>query len=315
MVRKLAMGCLIGVLVFVVSAAAADSPLRVVSETDTTITFGWDDVGADGYHFYANGARVARSFNGSQLTVRFAKADSYRVGPFDVTERSDGFVWPVAMPPPPPPPPPPPTGDELIVNGNWTCNRSVNYSLVRVTSSGSGDAVRLASGCTGHIGRLEVSGARNGDGIKIQNGDTNAAHDLTIDGGYVSCSGASTDGTHQDGIQGMGGRNIIFRNFVFDCYGGGGGNYFIQRAGSGATTPTNIVCDHCALGPRHPNNVNLGTSVGAGVRNSLICSPTSGRNPFMADSGAQQVVNENNTIVPSNDPRCATLDTLIAETT
>lgn len=212
------------------------------------------------------------------------------------------------------PTPPPPSGNTLAVDGSWTCDRAVDYDVVTVTNHGSGDAVRLASGCTGRIGRLEVSGVVNGDAIKIQNADANAAHDLTIQSGYASCAGPSTDGTHQDGVQGMGGSNITFQNFVFDCYGGGGGNFFIQRAGSGATTPTNIVCDGCALGPRHPNNVNLGTSVGAGVRNSLICRPLSGRSPFQTDSGAQQVVNENNTVVPSNDPRCATLDSLRAAT-
>lgn len=210
--------------------------------------------------------------------------------------------------------PPPPSGNTLAVDGSWTCNKSVDYDLVQVTNHGSGDAVRLASGCTGRIGRLEVSGVVNGDAIKIQNADSNAAHDLVIEGGYASCAGPSTDGTHQDGVQGMGGSNITFQNFVFDCYGGGGGNFFIQRAGSGATTPTNIVCDGCALGPRHPNNVNLGTSVGAGVRNSLVCQPLSGRNWFQTDSGTQQPVNENNTVVPSSDPRCASLDSLRAAT-
>lgn len=202
----------------------------------------------------------------------------------------------------------------LSVDGSWTCNKAVNYNLVRVTNHGSGDAVRLASGCTGRIGRLEVTGVVNGDAVKIQNADSNAAHDLVIESGYASCAGPSTDGTHQDGVQGMGGSNITFQNFVFDCYGGGGGNFFIQRAGSGATNPTNIVCDGCALGPREPNNVNLGTSIGAGVRNSLICRPLSGRNPFQTDSGAQQIVNENNTVVTSSDPRCASVDSLSAAT-
>ena len=173
------------------------------------------------------------------------------------------------------------------MNGNWRCESNVNYELVQVHSDGSGDAVRLSAGCTGRIGRLEVDGVRNGDGIKVQNSG-NVAHDLTIESGFVSCVGPSTDGTHQDGLQAMGGTNITFRRFVFDCYGGGGGNYFVQRAGGGATTPTNIVCDGCAFGPRHPNNVNLGNSVGSGARNSLICEPTSGRNPFMTDSGAPQ---------------------------
>jgi hypothetical protein len=198
-------------------------------------------------------------------------------------------------------------GGTLIVNGNWRCIRAVDYDLVRVTSTGSGDGVQLSTGCTGRIGRLEVTGVRNGDGIKVQNASTNAAHDLVIGSGIVSCSGPSTNGTHQDGIQAMGGRNILFRNLVIDCYGGGGGNWFVNRGGGGATTPTNIRCEHCALGPRHPNQINGATSIGSGVHDSLICRPSSGRNPF---AGVQ--VNTGNILVSANDPRCANVETLEA---
>lgn len=189
----------------------------------------------------------------------------------------------------------------VLTGEGFRCTGPVDLDLVRVTNP-PGDGVTLASGCTGRIGRLELSGVRNGDGIKVQNADANAARDLVIAGGYVRCAGAATDGTHQDGVQAMGGRNITFRNLSIDCYGGGGGNFFVQRAGGGATTPTNIVCDGCALGPRHPNNVqvNGSSSIGSGVRDSLICRPLSGRNPIM---GAP-AVNAGNQIVPSGDPSC-----------
>src|SRR5574338_109631 len=301
----------IAIMLLGASAAAADTlDVHLVSETSSTLTLGWTPVTSGyGYLFSADGNIVSRTYAPSRSTVQFSKSYStYEVAA--IVKGATGS-YPPAEPPPPPPPPPPPSND-LIVDGSWTCNKAVNYDLVRVTNHGSGDAARLASGCTGRIGRLEVSGVINGDAVKIQNADANAAHDLAIESGYASCARSSTDGTHQDGVQGMGGRNIVFSHFVFDCYGGGGGNFFIQRAGSGATTPTNIVGDHCALGPREPNQVNLGTSVGAGVRNTFVCQPLSGRNWFMTDSSAQQVVNENNTVVSSSDPRCATLQSLIA---
>jgi hypothetical protein len=199
--------------------------------------------------------------------------------------------------------PPPPTTGAVTVDGNWTCKGQVNITTLTVTNHGSGDAVKLSAGCTGTIGRIAVTGVRNGDGIKVQGG----VHDLTIGGGYVQCAGASTNGTHQDGTQVMGGRNITYKNLVIDCYGGGGGNLFIQRAGG--ETPTNVICDHCALGPHHPNNINLGPSVSSGARNSLVCKS---RNPAFRDPGASSPVNVNNTYATSGDARCASTKTLQA---
>lgn len=202
-------------------------------------------------------------------------------------------------------------GDQVVLDGQgWTCNSAVDLDLVKVTNP-PGDGVRLSAGCTGSIDRIEVSGVRNGDGIKVSNPSSGHAHDLTIGGGYVQCQ-APTDGTHQDGIQAMGGERITIRDVVFDCVGGGGGNYFIQRAVSSAT-PTDIVCEGCAVSPRHPNAVNLGASIRSGMRDSLICEPFSGRNPWM-DGEATDPVNLGNEIVPNSDPRCASLETLTAWT-
>lgn len=205
------------------------------------------------------------------------------------------------------------SGQTLIRDSaGWTCNTTVDYDLVRITTP-PGDALRIGPGCSGRIGRLEITGVVNGDGIKIQNprGASSPAHDLVVEGGVVSCSGPSTDGTHQDGLQAMGGRDITFRNLVFDCYGGGGGNFFVQRA-VGSFTPTNVVCEHCAIGPHHPNAINLGRSVSSGLRDSLICRPFSGRNPFMTDAGAQSPVNVGNLVAAGSDPRCANVETLLA---
>jgi hypothetical protein len=202
-------------------------------------------------------------------------------------------------------------GGGTIVRDNqgWTCNGPVDLALVRVTTP-PGDGLTLASGCTGRIDRIEITGVRNGDGIKVQNASTNAAHDLVIGGGVVSCSGSPTNDTHQDGIQAMGGRNIELRNLVIDCYGGGGGNLFIKRGGGGATTPTSIVCVHCAIGPHHPNRVRIESSISSGLRDSLVCR--NGRAPIVVTADAVNPVNTNNVIAPSGDPRCANVQTMAA---
>lgn len=168
-------------------------------------------------------------------------------------------------------------------------------------NNGNQDGLVLAAGCTGRIDRIEVSGPM-ADGIKVQNNSTNAAHDLVIGGGFVSC-GPAAGGVHQDGMQAMGGRNIRFENLVIDCLGGGGGNFFPARGGSGATTPTSIVCVHCAFGPRHPNNVQIQTSNNSGIVDSLVCRPTSGRDPIIIGA-ANNPINEGSIIVASNDSRC-----------
>jgi len=205
------------------------------------------------------------------------------------------------------------TGTVIRDNAGWTCNRTVDLDLVTITTP-PGDGLRIGADCTGRIKQLIVTGVRNGDGVKIQN--AGVAQNLTIGtlgvGSQVSASGASTNGTHQDCLQAMGGRNITFVAVAWDCYGGGGGNVFIQRGGGGASTPTDIVCVRCAIGPHHPNAVNLGRSVGSGLRDSLICRPLSGRNPFMADSGAQSAVNVGNLVVAASDPRCSNVETLLA---
>jgi hypothetical protein len=210
-----------------------------------------------------------------------------------------------------------PPGEIIRVGQSWTCNTSVNLSLVKITNPpGGAGALILGTGCTGNIARIEITGVVNTDAIKVQNSSTNAAHDLTIGGGYALCSGPATDGTHQDGMQGMGGRNITFRNLAIDCYGGGGGNFYPGRGGGGATMPTALICDHCAIGPRHRTGVAISTSVGSGVQNSLLCKPerfgTSGQSrAIIIDGTAQSPVNVNNTLANVGDPRC-TVDGLIA---
>jgi hypothetical protein len=66
-----------------------------VSETASTITLGWDrQVGADGYRFYVNELPVARTFDPSRVTVRFAKGGTYRVEVLHVAAGISGVYPP-----------------------------------------------------------------------------------------------------------------------------------------------------------------------------------------------------------------------------
>lgn len=76
--------------------------LRKVAETATTITLGWDPVpGADGYLFYADGARVSRTFDPKRKTVKFSKGPSSFVVEAVRFARVDADAYPDATPPPP----------------------------------------------------------------------------------------------------------------------------------------------------------------------------------------------------------------------
>jgi hypothetical protein len=172
----------------------------------------------------------------------------------------------------------------------------VNLDLVKVTMQSAGDAVTLGAGCTGRIGRIEVETWRE-DGIKIQNNSQNAAHDLVIGGGYVKCHDIAS-GAHQDGVQAMGGARITFRNVSIDCLGNS--NFFVNRGGSGATTPTDIVCEGCFLGPRSSTTIRINDAIRSGARNTTYCP---GRNltDFWGDPSS---INSNNTVLSRTDARC-----------
>jgi hypothetical protein len=172
----------------------------------------------------------------------------------------------------------------------------VNLNLVKVTMRSGGDAIQLSDGCTGRIGRIEVDTWRE-DGIKIQNSSSNAARDLVIESGYVKCHDI-TPGAHQDGVQAMGGSRITFRNLSIDCLGNS--NFFVNRAGGGATRPTAIMCEGCFLGPRSSTTIRVNDASSSGARNSTFCP---GRNltEFWGDPSS---VNVGNSILSRNDSRC-----------
>jgi len=189
---------------------------------------------------------------------------------------------------------------EVVRNGQgWTCSGPVDLDLVKVTNP-PGDAIVLAAGCTGRIARIEID-TRSQDGVKIQN-TRNAAHDVTISGGYVKCTGINPPSAHQDAVQAMGGQRITFRGVTFDCLGNS--NFFVNRAGSGSGTPTDIVCDGCSFGAKSSTTVRVNVSVRSGVRNSQGCVGRNVRQAFYFTRSAVQPVNTGNVTVPGSDPLC-----------
>lgn len=69
------------------SATPPTVPVRLVSETATTITLGWDPIpGAAGFRFTSEKGRISHTWDGSRTTVKFAKGSSwYRVESLSAT--------------------------------------------------------------------------------------------------------------------------------------------------------------------------------------------------------------------------------------
>jgi hypothetical protein len=215
-----------------------------------------------------------------------------------------------------------PAGNNLVVLANqpWRCATSVALDLVKVTLwTRDTDAIVLAAGCTGRVGRLEAT-TYTQDAIKTQNAAPNAAHDFSVDSGYAECL-ARTPGAHQDGWQNMGGARITIRNFVWDCgdmndsYGSGVAQaVVIGQAGQGVTVPTDIVVEHSVIMPGAAHTFALfNPNLRSGIRNSVLCpdrTPSNG--VFEADATSLQVVNEGNEAAALEDPRCTSLAAALA---
>jgi hypothetical protein len=110
-------------LVLTVSAAGADFELRLVSQTSSRITLGWDQQsGVVGYVFFANGQRVSHTWDPNRTSVTFAKVTGCESRCYEVEDLlSDGRAgYPVAPPPPPPPPPPSPPSSGQFPNPSTT---------------------------------------------------------------------------------------------------------------------------------------------------------------------------------------------------
>jgi hypothetical protein len=172
---------------------------------------------------------------------------------------------------------PAPPKSITLVDRTWVCSSRVNLDSVtvamgaRVIAEGrrNEDAIHLESGCTGRIGRVDVTQSA-ADGIKVAEG----AHDLTIGGGRIRCL-AKAPVLHQDGVQVMGGTRITFQNLEIDCGRADdrliNSDLFINQSGRSARPPTDVVCEGCTFGGWAAHTVSVQHSVRSGVTDSSLC--------------------------------------------
>ena len=191
------------------------------------------------------------------------------------------------------------TGEVILVDRPFRCLGVVDLDLVRVTiRTALDDAISLDENCTGRIGRVEVE-TWTADGIVVQNRGS-VAHDLVIESGFVKCH-AFAEGAHQDGVQVMGGRGLTFRDLRIDCLGNA--NFFVAEGGLHASTPTDVVCEGCVLGPNSSQTLFYADSVRSGARQTTICTGRS--RAVRAEPSAEAGVEDENRVLPHDDPSCA----------
>ena len=104
----------------------------------------------------------------------------------------------------------------------------------------------------------------------------------------------------------MGGARLTFEKLAIQMACGGGGSEFVNRAGGGATRPTDIVCDGCAIGSHPSAAVRLNDSVRSGARNSRVCRNQSGSGIVVVGGSTVTVdpVTTPNEILPFGDEGC-----------
>jgi cell division septation protein DedD len=189
------------------------------------------------------------------------------------------------------------TGSVSLVDQSWYCRGPVNLSSVTVViRTAQTDAIHLAAGCTGTIGKVTVV-QYHGDGIIVGPG----AHDLKIGGGSIRCY-AHDPGKHQDGIQAMGGQRVTFTGLDDECMSANNSAMFVNEGGNHVQLPSDIVCVSCYLaGGGFP--VRVAVSLRSGLRNSRICA---GKFGFMRISPgvAQSPVNVGTVVVTPGSAAC-----------
>jgi len=135
-VKRLLAVVAVALVVCVAGGAAADTfSVRLVSQTNTTITLGWDAQPGYGYLFSAGGVLVSRTNDASRTSVKFSKVTpaSYDI---DVIVKGANGHYP-SEPPLPPPPKPAASLNQTILSGS-----TVSGTVVwQATYDGNGDGV------------------------------------------------------------------------------------------------------------------------------------------------------------------------------
>ncbi len=182
------------------------------------------------------------------------------------------------------------SGSVVLTDQTWKCTGPVNLTSVTVTINAgvSKNGVLLGSGCTGYIGRINVT-QYNSDGIKVGAG----AHDLVIDGGTIRCY-AKADLVHQDGIQVMGGQRIVFNNMDVGCYTANNSQAMIHEGAGLQELPTDIVFNGGKFDGQRSGayGVSIGDSLRSGYQYATICPAH--LHTWYVGSGAQQPVEVGN---------------------
>jgi hypothetical protein len=178
-------------------------------------------------------------------------------------------------------------GRVIRTRRSWECRGSLRrYGRlpIKVISNmrnpGNGDAIRLI-GCRGDGNRrtvdliLDVNGNGRGRGTAfdaVRIGQD--ARDLVVTGDVECGRKHRNPGIHQDIVQALSGRNIVFRDFTsghprrgtWTCWGAGGGWYVTWANGS---IPTRLICNRCRLAT-YNQNLRIDESVRSGARNSVF---------------------------------------------
>jgi hypothetical protein len=143
-------------------------------------------------------------------------------------------------------------GDSLIVD----C--PVKLERVKIRYPG-GDAFVLAEGASGFCKYLDLV-TKAQDGIKVQNSGPRFARDFEVQGGRLVAEGRNPPDVHQDGIQVMGGHRLKF--FNLDIVGFAVQGVFVNTAGGGASTPTDITVSGCRIARSGATGVNINQYAG-----------------------------------------------------
>ncbi len=203
-------------------------------------------------------------------------------------------------------------GRVIRTRRSWECTGSLRrYGRlpIKVISNmrnpGNGDAIRLI-GCRGDGNRgtvdliLDVNGNGHGrgtafDGVKIgQN-----SRDLVVTGDVECGARHRNPSIHQDTVQVLSGRNIVFRRFTsgrpragrWTCWGAGGG-WFIDWATG--RIPRNVICSRCRLAA-YNQVMRIHDSIHSGARSSLFGFRRS--HGIFIGPEARRPVNRNNRVI------------------
>lgn len=152
----------IATLLFAVGgASAADTfEVRLVSQTNSTITLGWDPQPGYGYIFSADGKLVSQTNDPTRTTVKFSKQYStYEIAA--IIKGATGVYPPFA-------PPPPSGGVSPPITIVSNCSVDVTSALLTwLNGLSAGTSVQFGSGCYRIEGTLEL---RNKSGLTFNGG-------------------------------------------------------------------------------------------------------------------------------------------------